>query len=92
MSDTPSPAAERGLGTIRYNSLLKRLQVVDRGPDIAGVRRPERNQFGDGAIVPGDDEALPGLHALQKPQQMCLRFGCADFRHVASFVRPCGGA
>ena len=65
---------------------LKRLQVVDRGPDFVGVMRPERNQLGDGAIVPGDDEALSCLHALQKPRQMRSRLECADFGHVATFV------
>ena len=72
--------------------LLKRLQVVDRGPDLAGVGRPERNQLRDGAIVPGDDEALPRLHALQKPRQMRSRLECADFGLVATFVTPRGGA
>ena len=72
--------------------LLKRLQVVDRGPDFASVVRPERNQLCDGPTVPGDDEALPRLHALQKPRQMRFRFECVDFGHVAAFVTPCGGA
>ena len=63
--------------------LLKRLQVVDRGPDFVGVMRPERNQLGDGVIVLGDDEAFPGLHALQVPRQVSFRFECADFGHEA---------
>ena len=52
----------------------------------------ERNQLRDRAIVPGDDEALPRLHALQKPRQMRFRFECAHFGHVASIATPCGGA
>ena len=71
---------------------LKRFQVVDRGPDFAGVMRPERNQLRDGAIVLGDDEAFPRLYTLQKPRQMLSCLERADFGHVTNFVRPRGGA
>ena len=45
--------------------LLKRFQVVDRGPDFAGVVRPERNQLRDGARL---------CRVMTKRSPACTRF------------------
>ena len=66
-------------GKARIAAVVSLPEETFRSADA--VVRPERNQLGDGAIVPGDDEALPRLHALQKLWQMCFRFGYADFGH-----------
>ena len=64
--------------------LLKRFETSDCLTHIVEITRLKRDQLGYGMTVPGDDESLPCLYALEQLWQLSFGFECTDFRHGIS--------